>query len=219
MVKDEVVTILNFLKASYPTFKLDLNNNAQVNVWVISLSDLEFQPALIAVRKLINTSEWPPTIAAIRKAYTEMLIPDIVEAEQAWGMVKRSISLNGGWMQHEKVLEALPAQVREAVKWCGGIKSICQAENEEIIRAQFTKTMAAVNKRLTNDLATGPQLCAQIEAIRLSNTPANDLLIEDTKNTPIAILESVGPIMAQDVQARCKELRDKLRGAQHEKED
>lgn len=172
MTREQCKDILVMLKACYPTFKLEITNKLgedteECKYWIASIMDLEFSKAFIAAQQLTKTSKWPPSIAEIRAAYTELLLPDLVDAEQAWGMVIGAISKYGGIHSSDKAMASLPRQVQEAVKWIGGISAICKADNPEVMRGQFTRTMDAVNKRLTKELSLGPKLGNKIDQIRL----------------------------------------------------
>lgn len=171
MTKEECKDILVMLKACYPKFTLEISgtdgkDTVECKYWIASIMDLEFDKAFIAAQQLTKTSKWPPSIAEIRAAYTELLLPDLVDAEQAWGLVMTAISKHGG-IYSTGALETLPRQVQEAVKWIGGIKAICNAEKPEVLRGQFMRTMDAVNKRVTKELSLGPKLGNQIDNIRL----------------------------------------------------
>lgn len=167
MTKEQCDDILVMLKACYPNFKLELNSK-ESKFWVASLIDLDFEKAFIAAQQLTKTSKWPPSIAEIREAYASLLLPDLVDAEQAWGIVVQAINKHGGIYSTDAAMNELPRQVQEAVKWIGGIKAISQADKPDVLRGQFTKAMDAVNKRITKELALGPKLGNQIDNIRLA---------------------------------------------------
>lgn len=182
------------LKACYPKFQLQILNSdgsetVECKYWIASIIDLEFSKAFIATQQLTKTSKWPPSIAEIRGAYTELLLPDLVDAEQAWGMVIGAINKHGGIYSSKEALSELPRQVQEAVKWIGGIKAICNADNPEVLRGQFTKTMNAVNKRVTKELSLGPKLGNQIDNIRLALKEQQQVPQLENKNTGIEVIE------------------------------
>jgi len=180
MTKEQCEDILVMLKACYPNFKLELNSK-ESRYWVASLIDLEFEKAFIAAQQLTKTSKWAPSIAEIRAVYTELLLPDLVDAEQAWGIVVQAINKHGGIYSTDAAMNELPRQVQEAVKWIGGIKAISQAEKPDVLRGQFIRTMEAVNKRVTKELSLGPKLGNQIDQIRLDAKQQEALLALDTK--------------------------------------
>ncbi|MDA3731551.1 replicative helicase loader/inhibitor [Niameybacter massiliensis] len=174
MTKEQCVELLVMIKSCHPKFELqiyqkDNNYTEACKYWIAFLIELDYNMALIAIRKLINTSKWVPTIADIKEAYAELLLPEVVDDEKAWGLVINAIGKYGGIYAQDKAMEELPLQVREAVKWVGGIKAIsmCPTESIEPLRGQFTKAMKAVNERVRKELSLGPKLSGQIDQIRL----------------------------------------------------
>ena len=182
MDRKQCKDILKMLKACYPTFKLqklegeDGKDTQECKWWISYLRDLEFNKAFIATQQLTKTLKFPPSIAEIREAYASLLLPDVVDAEQAWGMVTSAISKHGGIYSTEAAMNELPRQVQEAVKWVGGIRAISQAEKPDVLRGQFTKVMDAVNKRVAKELSLGPQLSNKIDNIRLENKMQEQML-------------------------------------------
>lgn len=68
MIKKEFVQIMAAIESAYNT-KFD---KMKASLYFDNLSDLEYMKCQKAVKKLMQTSEYPPTIAAIRKAYNEV---------------------------------------------------------------------------------------------------------------------------------------------------
>ncbi len=77
MNKEETTFVLAIIKAAYPnSFKnmTDADARATVNVWQMNFSDIPADIVLIAVYKTISVSEFPPTVAAIRKMFRSIYI-------------------------------------------------------------------------------------------------------------------------------------------------
>lgn len=217
MTQGECKDILIMIKACYPTFKLELNSN-ESKYWIANLLDLEFEKAMIAAQQLTKTSKWPPSIAEIRGAYTELLLPELVDAEQAWGMVISAITKYGGIYSSADALNSLPRQVQEAVKWIGGIKAICNAENPEVIRGQFIRTMQAVNNRFTKELSLGVKLGNQIDNLRLALKRQEKTMKLENKEkvNQIAQWPDLGEKEIDFNISQCKLLKDLARTARSE---
>lgn len=192
MTKEQCAELLVLIKSCHPKFELQIYTKdgkytEACKCWMAFLNELDYNMALIAVRKLINTSKWAPTIADIKEAYAELLLPEIVDPEQAWGMVHQAINKHGGIYSQEAVMNELPRQVQEAVKWVGGVRaiSICPEEEEGVLRGQFTKAMNAVNKRFTKEVSLGPKLSSQIDNIRLATKEKEEMLkLENKESVP-----------------------------------
>lgn len=211
------------LKACYPTFKLEIldykgEETKECKFWIASLIDLDFDKAFIAAQQLTKTSKWPPSIAEIRAAYTELLLPDLVDAEQAWGIVMAAITKHGGIYSSIEAFNSLPRQVQEAVKWIGGIKAICNAEKPEVIRGQFIRTMQAVNIRVTKELSLGVKLGNQIDNLRLALKRQEETMKLENKEE----VKQIGQwpdVSEKEIDfniSQCKLLKDLARAARSE---
>lgn len=158
--------IMAVIIATYPNSKLDLTNELQMSIWFDNLCDLEPTKCKLALKSLLATSEFAPTIAAIRKKYAQMSMPEQVDNEEAWGMVMKAIAYYG-YMRADEAMASLPAQVQRAVTWVGGFKIICESEKVDVIRGQFNAAMASVNRRTETNAAMGQNLVGQINQYKL----------------------------------------------------
>ena len=69
MTESDGTTILTILKAAYPNSYKDLTKREAagiINVWRQNLSDAPAEVVMLAVRRLITKSKFPPTIAEVR---------------------------------------------------------------------------------------------------------------------------------------------------------
>lgn len=77
MNKEETTKVLAILKAAYPNnYKgmTETDARATVNVWQTEFAEIPVDVVLIAVYKAISVSEFPPTVAAIRKTFRSIYI-------------------------------------------------------------------------------------------------------------------------------------------------
>lgn len=74
MTREEVKRILATLVYAYPklTFPKSVEGITAVDVWYDNLGDIDFEDAKKATTIAIQRSEFPPSIAEIRKAYKEI---------------------------------------------------------------------------------------------------------------------------------------------------
>lgn len=136
MTEIKTLKALAFLQLAYTR---DLSEN-QLDFYVEMLRDID--PAILetAVRKLIHTSKFLPTIAEIRSAAAalEGLACGTAEldADEAWGQVQRAIHSVGYYARPEFDSEALIETV-DALGW----QEICMTpvEDTPILRAQFRR--------------------------------------------------------------------------------
>lgn len=140
MTREETLIILGIIKVAYPRFYLNIKKedaNNTVDLWTEMLEDYELEVVKVAVKKLIAEMVFPPTIADVRKLLVETTTERIIDASEAWGQVKRAISLYGQY-QEEKALESLDDSTRQIVKRLG-FKELCRSETEMADRAHFIK--------------------------------------------------------------------------------
>ena len=95
MTRQEAIAIMAMLKTAYPSFYKDLSKedlNAAVNLWATMFAD---DPAYIvteAVKSLMCTLKYPPTIADVKEKIALITQPPAMTEMEAWDMVKSAIS-------------------------------------------------------------------------------------------------------------------------------
>lgn len=152
MTRDEVILIMGALQVAYPKFYNNLSPEQvelTVNLWTKMLSDVKAEDVTLAVNKIIATSEWPPTIAEVRKAIFETQNGTIKESGEAWGEVTAAIR-RFGHTREKEALESMSEYTRIVVKYINW-QTICQSEDLMADRAHFLKIYEAVKKKKTEE--------------------------------------------------------------------
>lgn len=160
MTKAEVAKILAVLAASYPKFEVD---DLKVKVWHEMLCDLEYSVVNIAIKKLIMQNTFPPAIAEVRKAVTEITNPKCLTAAEAWGEVLRAVK-NYGHYRAKEAIASLSPTTAQVVKYIGW-DEICLSEEPEIIRAHFLKMYDQIVAREQERQLLPPAMQAEIEKL------------------------------------------------------
>lgn len=162
ITKVEVVKLLTIIAAMYPKFEV---NNFKIELWFDMIGDLSFQVAQMAVKKVMLTSEFPPTVAQIRKAAADITSSKdgILDAGKAWGEVQRAIS-RYGYRQSEKAFESMSPITRKVVKQISW-KEICCCEELGVIRGQFMKMFETIKTRTEEEKLLPANFKNQIELI------------------------------------------------------
>src|SRR5690554_6082792 len=97
MTRQEALAVLAMLKTAYPTFYKNLSKediNAAVNLWATMFSDEPVSIITEAVKSLICTLKYPPTIADVKEKIA-MIIQSQTQTMtemEAWQRVKVAIS-------------------------------------------------------------------------------------------------------------------------------
>ena len=88
MTKTEVAALLAVCSAAFPHVSVTKETAA---VYAEMLADLEYRAALAAVKRLIATSQYFPSVAAIRETTVTLTAPAIPSNAAAWAEVMLKI--------------------------------------------------------------------------------------------------------------------------------
>lgn len=122
MTRQEALAIMITLKTAYPTFYKSYSKdeiNAAVDLWATMFAD---DPAYIvteAVKSLMCTLKYPPTIADVKEKIAMITQPLAMTEMEAWDMVRRAISYyhaNEAFANLPPILQKIvgsPNQLRE----------------------------------------------------------------------------------------------------------
>ena len=122
MNRHEVVAILKILKVSYPRFYANIEKEEAteiVNLWSTMFADNSAKIVTEAVKSLIATLKFPPTIADVKEKIKLLTEIESMTEIEAWNKVRQAISYyNAGknFERLEPVLQRLvgsPQQLRE----------------------------------------------------------------------------------------------------------
>lgn len=164
MTDEQFETIALTIKAAYPHSNV-LPDPYSMKVWYRALGDLDYNDVSNAVAEHMCTSQFPPSIAEIRKccAKCKSEIPDWSEA---WERVQKAIRYYGAYRDDE-AMESLDEVTRAAVRRMG-YKSLCYAEqkNAETDRAQFREIYNLVARPVIESSQWPPAVLEARESTR-----------------------------------------------------
>lgn len=140
-------------------------DDTKARVYYENLSDLEFNRCYQTVQKLIQTSEYMPTIATIRKAYVN-LDGQCLDEITAYSILKKAIS-DFGIYGRDKAIDYIKAQSEVLYEWTQkmGWRELCMCP-EATLTAYFNKTYTAFSKEKMNSKVISQQLADKLTAIR-----------------------------------------------------
>lgn len=151
--------ILADLKRAFPRQVLDAET---FGVYLRELNDVPPQLLEVVVQELIRTSEWFPTVRAIREKAAERTLALPGEAE-ALAQIEARLrhTRENGTAEDAPLVHPL---VREAVNHVGGYSSFRSSDDPGVVRGQFgrlyreMRTRAIVEAQVGNlELGTGEQ--------------------------------------------------------------
>ena len=146
MTKREVAQLLALMTTAWPRFKAENEEEhlQRVDVWFEMFRDDDPSVVTAALKRLMITSPYPPSIHDLRKQICEVQHPDTVDAATAWGLVADAVRWYG-WYDANDGMASLPERVRKVVHAMGW-REICEGQ-PEINRAQFMRMYDTVSRR------------------------------------------------------------------------
>jgi len=164
MLKSDLLKIMTALAEVYPKFVV---NEMKTNIFYDLLKDLEYPVLQTAVRKHILLSEFPPTIAELRKLAIEIKNPSLqLTAADAWGEVERAIRNYGSWNEVEAIA-SMSEGARKISKYIGW-QNICEAENLDVLRGQFFRMYGQVDTREKTEALLPESIKADIQKLTVN---------------------------------------------------
>lgn len=184
MTRQEALAIMAMLKTAYPSFYKDLSKeelNAAVDLWATMFAD---DPAYIvteAVKSLMCTLKYPPTIADVKEKIALITQPLAMTEMEAWDMVRRAISYyhaNEAFTNLPPILQKIvgsPNQLREWAQMdADTVNSVIQSNFMRSFRAKVAQEkeqsmLPESTKRLIHQITSGMDVNALPEKGGSSN--------------------------------------------------
>lgn len=152
MNKKETLQILTLLSANYESFakRTEIYENLQIvaNLWYECLKDLEYNLVLLAVKQVVISNKFPPTINEIREKVVEIINPKTDSAIEAWEEAYKMIC-NGSYMTKEEFESHSP----KVKKFFGSVEQVRQLGKVDIdtcntvVKGQFLKQYQNLSER------------------------------------------------------------------------
>lgn len=140
MTREGIIGILSILKTAYPSHfsklsKQDAENT--INLWASMFAQEDGRMVSYAVKQLIATNVFPPTIAEVRGVLVEAKNGQGLDSIMAWGQVQDAIR-RFGYTRGEEALSSMHPATAEVVRRLGWL-DLCKSENAIADRAHFIK--------------------------------------------------------------------------------
>lgn len=153
MNREETTQILIILASNYKFYNEQMSEKGKsdilVKTWQSCFNDISYEVVANAVKKVMLTSQFPPTIAEVRKQAIEMISPSTSKAGiEAWNEAYRMIC-NGLYMKEEQFNMASP----EVKKFFGSVrqvKELAQCDTDTVntvTKGQFLKQYEVITQR------------------------------------------------------------------------
>ncbi len=160
MDREETIKVLAYLKVAYPNFyKNMLREEAEetINLYQEMFANCDFEIVSVAVKELIQTEKFPPSIADIKQKMYDLTNERKTPAE-LWDKLQRAIK-NSAYHSVEEFAR-LPNEVKAFVRSAGQLKELSQNEssiNSTVVKGQFFKQIEIIQNRLKEEKQMLPE--------------------------------------------------------------
>ena len=178
MNRDEIIAILGTLKTAYPKFYVDMSQQEMLNT--INLWGEMFaheNPALVvaAVKSLINTFKFPPTIADVKNEMYKLTETETETPVEMWNKIKGAMRRASYYANEE--FEKLPEVAKKFVGSPNQLREWALAVdyNDGVVKGQFFKQYEILKQREKDNKLMLPEV-RNITKQLLNNMDATKLL-------------------------------------------
>lgn len=151
MNRKEILSMLSILKSAYPNFYRNITKQEAeetVNLYEEMFKDYDSRVVLLAVKELINTYEYPPTIATIKnKIYSLSNINEETDLD-LWERLLKAI--RNGTYGSEKEFELLPQIIKDYLKSPYQLQELASMNSDDIhsvVKGQFLREIKILKER------------------------------------------------------------------------
>lgn len=149
MTQEEFARLVMAIRTYYPKEKI-LPNKEAMQLWYEQLNDLDYATLSMSLQKWVNTEKWSPTIADLRRLSAEITTPSLdIDAGQSFQEARKMIQTYGRYRREDALANMTPI-TRKVVERMG-YDTMCDCENIEVERGQFTKIFDNLSQRERQD--------------------------------------------------------------------
>jgi hypothetical protein len=149
MTRQEALAIMAMLKTAYPSFYKDFSKeelNAAVNLWATMFSQEPIQVVTEAIKALMCTLKYPPTIADVKEKIELLTQPARMTEMEAWHLVKKAMNTS----DFVSAFRSLPPEIRRIVGSPDQLKEWAYMDIEtvnSVIQSNFMRSFRVVAER------------------------------------------------------------------------
>ena len=150
MDREQAIKVLKILKTAYPKFYADMDKQAAedtINLWIDMFKHENINLVIVAVKNLINTFKFPPTIADVKEEMYKLTEQEKQTPVEVWNLIKGAIR-NSSYNSYEE-FNRLPEIAQKFVGSPNQLKewAIATDYNDGVVKGQFLKQYEILQKR------------------------------------------------------------------------
>jgi hypothetical protein len=172
MNREQIIAILKVLKVAYPRFYAEMSKKEAedtINLWQEMFSHDKPELVTAAVKDLVNSFKFPPTIADVKDKMYELTKTDTDTPVELWNAIKKAMrnSAYNAVEEFEKLPEVAkrfvgsPNQLRE---WAIGTDY-----NDGVIKGQFFKQVEIIKQRDKDNSMMLPEVRNLVQKLSANN--------------------------------------------------
>lgn len=169
MQRQDIIKILSILKTAYPRFYANMSKedaNETILLWQDMFTDDNAEVVIVAVKNLINTLQFPPTIADVKNELYKLYQGDQKTDIELWNELKSAIR-NGIYYSAE-IFPTLSPELQIYLKSPMQLKELAMSNVEEIDTVQkgiFLKQIPIIQQREKEKLMMLPERRKMLEQL------------------------------------------------------
>lgn len=150
MTRDDTTMILGILKTSYPNFYKDMSKKEMLNtidLWYEMFANDEVTIVKVAVKELIQTLKFPPTIADIKQKVYD-LTTEVKTPTELWDCMQKALS--NSIYHAQEMFEQLPEECKKFARSSSQLKEMAMMDSDvvhSVIKGQFLKQIEIIQAR------------------------------------------------------------------------
>ena len=171
MSKKEISKIILILKTSYPYAFKDMEEEEitnMVELYEEMFKENTYEEVSSAIKCIINTSEYMPTIATIKNKIYELKHPQQESNTELWDKLLNAIG-NSSYHSEEE-FEKLPLLVKEYIRSPRQLHEMATMPSDEIhtvVKGQFLKQIEVIKQNFKENEISGRNLLQEKGYIKL----------------------------------------------------
>ena len=148
--RDSIITVLGVLKTAYPNFYKDMTKQDMIrtiDLWQEMFQNSEPQLLINAVKSLINTFQYPPTIADVKNAMYK-LTDNSASAVELWNELDRAT--RNCLYREAEVFEKLSEPIKRFLGSPAQLKELALGNKDTfqtVTKGQFLKQIEIIKQR------------------------------------------------------------------------
>lgn len=171
MSKQEISKIILLLKTSYPYAFKDMGREEvtnMVDLYEELFKENTYEEVLTAIKCIVNTNEYMPTIATIKAKIYDLKHPRQESNSDLWDSLLNAIG-NSSYHSEEE-FEKLPLLVKEYIRSPRQLQEMATMPSDEIhtvVKGQFLKQIEIIKQNFKESEITGRNLLQEKGYIKL----------------------------------------------------